>query len=212
MQLLWGLQDGCFRTAIRLWSGCPIQSPWCDSDLSIIQLYFLVYISTFLVTKLHRWRHLFWGGFFEGFFKGDNLLKTFEKQKLNIPFMFWKETGKHVRLQRNVMWCVSLAGGASAHSYGVINIIRIQRALNVETKSPWLHFVACEKPKAREGGNSSELLAELPAEIWTSSVWSPGITSVWFSSKAFWDSRTSAVLDASEIWQYKQGHCPSRRC
>lgn len=126
--------------------------------------------------------------------------------------MFWKETGKHVHPQRNVVWCVSLAGGPSAHSYGVINIIRIQWALNVETKSSWLHFVACEKPKAREGGNSSELLAELPAEIWTSSVWSPGIISIWFVSKAFWDSRTSAVLDASEIWQYKQGHCPSRRC
>lgn len=76
------------------------------------------------------------------------------------------------------MWC-----GASAHSHGIINITGTQRTLSVETKSPWLHFVAFEKPQW-EGGNYSELLAELLTEIRTSLVWSPGIMSTSFASKA----------------------------
>lgn len=72
--------------------------------------------------------------------------------------------------------------------------------------------MAFEKPKAREGGNYNELLAELPTEIWTSLVWCPGIMSTWFASKACQlFEKAVPQLNTAWIWQYKHGHCLSCR-
>ena len=109
--------------------------------------------------------------------------------------MFWKETGNCLHPQRYVMWCIILPDGALAHSCGITNIIRTQWMLCVRTKSPWLHFVTFEKPKAREGGNYSELLAELSnrdLDILRVTSWDYVNLICFKGLSAFWDSSTSA--------------------